>query len=161
MPLLDAVSWLATTPLSAVMRASLWLYPAVEIVHIVGFVMLVGAAALFDLRVLGFAGALPVQALGRHVLPWSLAGLALVVPAGVMMFSAQPLALLGNRVFLLKLALIAAAGLNALLFHIGVYRSVAAWDVDQAAPRLARLQALLSLLLWGAVICCGRLLAYV
>jgi hypothetical protein len=37
---------------------------------------------------------------------------------------------------------------------------VAAWDVQRPAPGLARLHAALSLLLWIAVICCGRLLAY-
>lgn len=154
-------AWVAATPLSLAMRGNLWLYPIVEIVHIAGFVVLVGAVALFDLRVLGCSRALPVRALGRHLLPWSVASLALVVPAGLMLFSAQPQELLDNRVFLLKLALIGTAGVNAALFHVGVYRSVADWDVRRTAPVAARLQALLSLALWLAVICCGRLLAYV
>jgi hypothetical protein len=155
------VDWLAATPLAEAMRGSPWLYPIVEIVHIFGFCILVGAVALFDLRVLGWARALPVSALGRHLLPWSLASLALVVPAGLLMFSTQPRAFLSNPVFLLKLTLIAAAGVNALLFHVGINRSVAAWDTGRTAPPLARVQALLSLVLWLAVICCGRLLAYV
>lgn len=153
--------WLAATPLAAAMRDSPWLYPIVEIVHITGFCILVGAVAMFDLRVLGWARALPVSALGRHLLPWSLASLALVVPAGLAMFSTEPRAFLANPVFLLKLTLIAAAGINALLFHAGTYRSVAAWETGRPAPPLARIQALLSLILWLAVICCGRMLAYV
>jgi len=157
----DALGWLAATPPAQAVRESLWLYPIVEIVHIAGFCILVGAVALFDLRVLGFGHALPVSALGRHLLPWSLASLVLVVPAGLLMFSTQPQAFLANPVFLLKLALIAAAGANALLFHAGVYRSVAVWETGRPAPPLARLHALLSLALWLAVICCGRLLAYV
>ena len=154
------LGWLETTPLSMAMRSSLWLYPIVEIVHIVGFVTLVGAVAMFDLRVLGFARSLPVHALGRHLLPWSLAGLALIVPAGLMMFSAHPHDFLNNRVFQVKLMLIAAAGINALLFHIGVYRSVAKWNKDVPAPALAKGQATGSLAIWIAVISCGRLLAY-
>jgi hypothetical protein len=153
--------WLAATSLAQAMRDSPWLYPIVEIVHIFGFCILVGAVALFDLRVLGWARALPVSALGRHLLPWSLASLALVVPAGLLMFSSQPRAFLANPVFLLKLTLIVVAGVNALLFHVGVYRSVAIWETGRPAPPLARWQALLSLVLWLAVICCGRLLAYV
>lgn len=155
------VGWLAATPLAEAMRDSPWLYPIVEIAHIAGFCILVGSVAMFDLRVLGWGRALPVSALGRHLLPWSLASLALVVPAGLLMFSTQPQAFLANPVFLLKLTLIAAAGTNALLFHTGVYRSIATWETGQPAPPLARFQALLSLLLWLAVICCGRLLAYV
>jgi hypothetical protein len=157
----DLVGWLASTPLSAAMRDSAWLYPIVEIVHIFGFAVLVGGVALFDLRVFGFARTLPVLALGRHLLPWSLASLLLVVPAGLLMFSSQPREFLANPVFLLKLSLIAIAGLNALAFHLGVYRSVNSWNTVTPAPPLARLQALLSLLLWIAIICCGRLLAYV
>ncbi|MGB9988897.1 DUF6644 family protein [Massilia sp. SM-13] len=153
-------AWLYATPLSETMRSSLWLYPWVEIVHIAGFALLVGSVAMFDLRLLGCGRALPVRALARHLLPWSLGSLLLVVPAGLLMFSAQPQDFLANRVFWLKLGLIALAGLNAGLFHLGPYRGVAAWDVQRPAPGLARLHAALSLLLWIAVICCGRLLAY-
>ncbi len=93
------LGWLEATPLALAMRNNLWLYPIVEIFHILGFVMLVGAVALFDLRVLGFANYLPVQALGRHLLRWSAAGLLLIVPAGLMMFSAPPQDFAHNRVF--------------------------------------------------------------
>lgn len=155
------VPWLASTALSELMRSNLWLYPIVEIVHIVGITVLVGGVALFDLRLLGFGRALPVDQLARHLLPWSLASLGLVVPAGLLLFSADPTALAGNRMFLLKLTLIAAAGLNALLFHLGVFRSVSKWNAGQAVPGLARMHAVISLALWVAVITCGRLLAYV
>ena len=120
--------------------------------------MLVGAVAMFDLRLLGLGRALPVHALARHLLPWSWAALLLIVPSGLRMFSTQP-ELLDNTAFLLKLALIGAAGGNALAFHIGPWQSAAHWP--DKPPRRARLHAALSLLLWIAVIACGRLLAYV
>ena len=154
------LGWLEATPLALAMRNNLWLSPIVEIFHIFGFVMLVGAVALFDLRVIGFAKYLPVQALGRHLLRWSAAGLLLIVPAGLMMFSAHPQDFAHNRVFQIKLTLIAAAGMNAALFHLGVYRSVAKWNKDIPAPAAAKGHAMASLTLWIAVICCGRLLAY-
>jgi hypothetical protein len=154
------LGWLEAAPLSQAMRDSIWLYPIVEILHIVGFVTLVGTVAMFDLRVLGFSKFLPVQALGRHLLCWSVASLLLIVPAGLMMFSAHPQEFVDNPVFLTKLTLIAAAAINAVLFHVGIYRTVGTWNVNIAAPGLARMQALLSLSLWLAVISCGRLLAY-
>lgn len=101
-----------------------------------------------------------MRGLGRHLLPWSAASLMLIVPAGLMMFSAHPRDFVDNRVFLLKLALIAAAGINALLFHVGIYRSVDRWNTDVRAPISAQLHALASVAIWVAVICCGRLLAY-
>lgn len=154
------LGWIETAAISTAMREWLWLYPAVEIVHIFGFVIVVGSVAMFDLRVLGFSRHLSIAALGRHLLGWSVAGFALVVPAGLLMFSAHPDEFVSNPVFLFKLALIASAGLNAAVFHLGVFRSVEAWDREVTAPAPARLQATLSLLLWFVVITCGRLLAY-
>ena len=153
------LGWLEATPLAMAMRSSLWLYPIVEIFHIVGFAILVGAVMMFDLRLLGWSRSLPVAGLARHVLPWSAASLVLIVPADLLMFSAHPRDFVENRVFLLKLALIGLAGFNAVLFHRGVYRSVARWNTDIHAPASAQLNALASLTLWIAVICCGRLLA--
>jgi hypothetical protein len=149
---------LASLPLVRAMREHAWLYPAVETLHIVGFAVLVGAVAMFDLRVLGFGRQLPVKALARHLLPWSAGSMLLVVPTGLLLFVADPLALLANRVFLLKLGLIALAGLNALAFHMGPYHAADAWT--GRGPARAMLHALLSLGLWIAVIACGRLLAY-
>jgi hypothetical protein len=151
---------LATSALAQAMRGWLWLYPIVEIIHIIGFVMLVGAVTMFDLRVLGLSPAIPVRALAHHLLRWSIAGLLLVVPAGLLMFSAHPMEFAENRVFQLKLALIIAAGVNAALFHAGVYRTVPEWDLQNTAPTVAKLHAALSIALWIAVIACGRLLAY-
>lgn len=156
----DALGWLESTPLAQAMRSSLWLYPIVEIFHIVGFVLLVGAAVMFDMRLLGGSRLLPVSGLARHLLPWSVASLLLIVPAGLLMFLAHPHDFLDNQVFQLKLVLISAAGLNALVFHLGVYRSVAAWDKGALVPLPARLHAVASLATWVAVISCGRLLAY-
>ena len=128
MPLQDAARLAASLPLAQAMREQPWLYPAVETLHIVGFAVLVGAVAMFDL------------------------------PTGLLLFMADPAALLANRVFLLKLGLILVAGLNALAFHAGPWRGADSWA--ERAPRVAVLHALLSLGLWIAVIASGRLLAY-
>lgn len=159
-PAAGVLHTLAATPLSTAMREGAWLYPIVEIVHIAGFSVLVGSVVLFDLRVLGFARTLPVAALGNHLLRWALASVLLVVPAGLLLFSAHPVELANNPAFLLKLILIALAGMNALAFHLLPYRSVAGWDRDRPAPPLARAGAALSILLWLGVITCGRMLAY-
>jgi hypothetical protein len=142
------------------MREYLWLYPAVEIVHILGFSILVGSVVMFDLRVLGISKAVPVRALARHLLPWSVGALLLIIPTGLLMFSAHAADFLGNRAFQLKMALLLAAGINAAIFHTGPYQSVAAWDTSAAAPAGARASVALSIAIWIAIIACGRLLAY-
>ena len=159
----DPQGWLDQlegSSLALAMRGELWLYPLVEVVHIIGFSLLVGAVVMFDLRVLGVSKDITVTALARHLLPWALAALLLIVPAGLMMFSAHPHDFAGNGVFILKLCLIAAAGLNALVFHLGIYRTVSQWNTASAAPGLAKAQAVLSVAIWFTVVLCGRLLAY-
>jgi hypothetical protein len=152
--------WLEATGLGVAMRQWLWLYPAVEIVHIAGIVALVGAAAMFDLRLLGFSRRLPVSAMAAHLLPWARVGLAIVVPTGVMMFVAHATEMAGNPAFCLKLLFIGAALANAAAFHRWPFRSVSRWDVLAPTPSAARFAAVASLLLWSGVIACGRLLAY-
>ena len=155
-----ALGLIEGTGLAQAMRGWLWLYPSVEIVHITGFAILFGSVAMFDLRLLGVSPALSVRGLARHLLPWTLASLFLVVPSGLAMFSAHAGDFIGNPAFLTKMMLLMLSGCNALAFHLGVYASVETWDRDVAAPVVARVHAIASILLWLGVISCGRLLAY-
>jgi hypothetical protein len=152
--------WLETTSFAAAMREWLWLYPIVEIVHIVGLSVLVGSAALFDLRLLGLSRSIRVTALAEHLLSWARRSLLLIVPTGLMMFTAHATEMASNPAFQLKMVLLVTAGLNAAAFHAGVFRTVAAWDLEAPAPGAAKASAILSLCLWASVITCGRLLAY-
>jgi hypothetical protein len=147
--------------LAVAMRGELWLYPAVEVLHICGFVMLAGAAIMFDVRLFGFSRAMSVRGLARHLLPWSCGALLVIVPTGLMMFSAHAGELIGNRAFVLKLTLLMFAATNAAAFHAGVFRSAEKWDRDSSVPLAARLHAAASLGLWISIIACGRLIAYV
>lgn len=147
-------------PLARMMRESLWAYPIVETVHIVGFAILVGSVVMFDLRVLGLSKGISVRALSRHLLPWSLAALLLIVPTGFLMFTAHAGDLLANRTFQLKMGLLMLAGINAVIFRTGPYTSVQEWDTGTAAPLAAKLTVAASIAIWFSIIACGRLLAY-
>ena len=147
-------------PLARMMRESLWAYPIVETVHIVGFVLLAGSVIMFDLRVLGLSKGISVRALSRHLLPWSLAALVLIVPTGFLMFTAHASDFLANRTFQLKMGLLMAAGINAVIFRTGPYQTVQHWDVATRAPIAAQLSVAASIALWISIIACGRLLAY-
>ncbi len=135
-------------------------YPLIVTAHIVGFVMLVGAVAVFDLRVLGFGKGIPVRALARLCLPWAVLSLVLIVPTGLLMFIAYSAPLLGSGEFLLKLGLLLVAAILAIVFHSGPYGSVDAWNVDVPAPMAARLVAAASLINWIAVLVVGKMLTY-
>ena len=154
-------AWLEATALAAWVRGSPWAYPAVEAVHILGFVTLVGAAVAFDLRLLGVSRSLPAAAAARHLLGLSRWSLLVVVPSGLLLFAAQASETWANPAFRLKLVMIAAAGLNALAFRLWAGRSIERWEQERATPAGARVAAVLSLLLWTGVIACGRFIAYV
>ena len=78
----------------------------------------------------------------------------------MLLFTAHAEDFLANRVFILKMGLILAAGLNAGLLHAGALAKVEAWDTNVAPPARVRVAAAMSLVLWPCVIACGRLLAY-
>ena len=155
-----ALAAIERSALAAAMRQELWLYPSIEILHILGFVTLVGSIAMLDLRLLGISRELSVRALARHVLPWTLGALLIIVPTGLMMFIAHAADFVDNRAFILKMVLIMCAAVNAMAFHVGPYRSVAQWDTRVPSPPAARLHAAASVMIWIGVIACGRLLAY-
>src|SRR6185436_2721407 len=142
------------------MRQSLYLYPAVETIHITGIALLFGSIAVLDLRLLGVSRDLSVTKLASHVLPWTAAAFLLIVPGGLAMFTAHAMELIGSEVFALKIGLIFAAGINAAVFHAGIFRQARSWDVGVMPPAAARLAGAASLLIWLSVIACGRSLAY-
>jgi hypothetical protein len=119
---------LEASGLGQAMRQWLWLYPSVEIVHIVGIGLLFGSIVVFDLRLLGLARDIPVKRLARHVLPWSAGSFLLIVLSGLLMFTAHATEFIDSEVFVIKMLLIMAAGLNAALFHTITFRTAYFWD---------------------------------
>lgn len=130
-----------------------WAYPMLEVVHLIGVALILGNLVLLELRVFGWASALPIEPLARLSLGLVGLGFGLAVVTGLLMFGTQPGELLANRVFTVKMALIMLAGCNAGWFH--ARRSLQLQDIK------ARASMVLSLLIWILVITCGRWIAYV
>ena len=141
---ITGIPWIAEHP---------WAYPALEVVHTSGIALLLGSLVVLELRVWGAVRELPLAALARLALPVTATGFALVLASGLLMFAAQPGEFLAHRLFLLKMGLVFAAGVNAPAFH--------ARGSLARADRTARAQTLLSTGLWLGAIICGRFIAYV
>jgi len=161
--LLAFCKWLERTPLGTAIRESLWIFPTVETIHLLGMVLLFGTVAVLDLRLCGFVMRRePVSHLAARLLPWTWTGFAVMLVTGSLMFSANPLkTYIHNLSFQIKMLLIFLAGVNALVFHLTVYRRVSAWDYSSSTPAAARTAATLSLLLWTGVIAAGRWIGFV
>jgi uncharacterized protein DUF6644 len=154
--------WLEQTSIGTIIRESLWLFPVIETVHIFGIILLVGGTSVLDLRLMGLTFRdEAVSKLARRFLPWAWAGFIIQVTTGLLMFSSEATKMYVNRAFQVKMLLIVAAGVNALVFHSLAYQSVGKWDKDPVAPMSARVAGLISILFWFGIVAMGRWIAYV
>lgn len=154
--------WMEQTWVGASVRESLWLFPAIETVHLLGMAALVGTIAAFDLRLLGWAmRRTRVSELAGRLFPWAWVGFAVQVLTGAMLFSSEAVHVYANPAFRLKMFLIFLAGVHALVFHWTVYRGVADWDESSVLPAGAKVAGLVSILLWAGVVAAGRFIGFV
>ncbi len=161
MSLLPLCQWLAETRGSIALHESLLMYPLVESIHVWALALFVGFAALLDLRLLGLVmPSTRVSVVARRLLPWTVAGFLVMVVTGSLLFYAIPVRTYQSVWFRLKVILLVLAGLNVWVFHAGIWRSVARWDLDPVLPRRARVAGAASLLLWACIIVAGRMIAY-
>jgi hypothetical protein len=132
-----------------------WLFPAIQSVHIIGLMLLVGTICLVDLRLLGLSMRRHAAAsLASALAPWTAAGLLIVLATGPVMFWSDLTRYVKNPAFVLKMALLAVA-LGA---HFTLHRSAVRDDLVSQSAR-QKLAALLSLLLWSSVVLAGRAIA--
>ncbi len=136
----------------AALKSSSWAYPALEVVHILGIGLLLGNLLLLELRVFGHGASLPAKDLARLGLSIVVVGFCMAAASGLLMFATQAAELLTNRAFTLKMLLLCAAACNAAWFH-------GRGSIDKL-DGTAKLQMLVSSLLWVAVVTCGRWIAY-
>jgi hypothetical protein len=83
-----------------------------------------------------------------------------MVITGALLFYAIPVRSYQSLWFRLKVIALILAGLNAFVFHAGIDRQVAEWDLASTPPRAARRAGATSLLLWAIIVVAGRMIAY-
>src|ERR1700728_4465382 len=143
------------------MRDSLWIFDITETAHTLGIILVAGTIMLVDLRLLGLGLRRErVSHVVSRIVPWTLSGFGLMFLTGGWLFSAEASKLYHSPAFRIKMALLCLAGLNALIFHLTIYRRSPAWDGLPGAPLRARLAGLASLVLWIGIIAAGRSIAY-
>jgi hypothetical protein len=154
--------WLEQTGVGTSIRESVWMFPVIETIHIFGIILLVAATSILDLRLMGLTFRdESVSKLAGRFIPWALAGFIIQVVTGSLLFSSEAVKMSSNLGFEIKMGLIVAAGLNALIFHFFAYKSVGKWDNDPVGPLSARVAGLVSILLWFGIVTAGRWIAYV
>jgi hypothetical protein len=159
--MLSLCQWIFRTPLSVSIRESIWVYPILDVLHCVGILLVAGTIVVVDLRLLGFGlRRLSVSSVLGQVLPWTLSGFGFMFVTGSLLAWSEPVRLYRSLFFPWKLLFLATAGVNALLFHYGIYRSVGNWDSASLTPARARLAGVVSIVCWICVIAAGRAVGY-
>ena len=158
--------WLAWPSVEHFISAYSWVWPLCETLHFFGLIMLIGGVGLFDLRILGMARALPIDAV-RRLLPWGVFGFLMCVTTGLVFVTgmranvpSHPYDVIRTDVWLqLKLVFMFLAGVNLAAFYVtGMSRAVDGLRPGDNAPGLAKVIAGASLFLWLGVIYFGRLI---
>lgn len=153
--------WLANTPGSIALHESFWMYPIVESTHVLTMCLFLGMAVMLDLRLLSVTmRRVPVSQVAGRLLPWARAGFVVMVISGALLFYAIPVRTFHSIWFRYKVVALILAGLNVWVFHWGVFRRVAEWDLDTFLPKRARMAGALSLVLWASIVVAGRMIAY-
>src|SRR5580700_6941597 len=143
------------------LHESRYAYDLIESVHVWALCLFFGLAVMFDFRLLNWTmRSVPVSEVARRLLPWTVVGFVVMVISGTLLFSAIPLRSYQNIFFRTKMIMLLLAGLNVWIFHSGVYRRGATWDVNTVPPRAARVAGTLSLVLWVCIVLSGRMIAY-
>ena len=147
--------------ISSAIRENVNAFPILESLHVLGLAIVFGTILIVDLRLFGVAAHRPsAKRLTAELLPYTWVAFVMVAITGLLMFMSYPVSYANNTQFLLKLVIIAVAGLNMVWFHSTTYRRIAEWDEDMPPPTAARVSGAVSFILWVTVIFLGRWIGF-
>ena len=140
----------------AVSKSNHMVGAGLQIVHVLGFIVLLSSLVLISLRLLGLVFAdQPISKVGRDATRLIWLGLALAVVSGTLMFVSSPRMYYYNPAFELKMLLL----IVAVLVQVLLLRRVTV--NDSPTPALVRTSVALSLVFWFGVGLAGRVIGFI
>jgi hypothetical protein len=157
MSLLPFFTWCEQSAIGEAIRNSLWLFPVIESVHLLGLVVIAGAVLLVDMRLLGLGlRRQPVAQLARDAQPWLVGSLMVMLTTGILLFLAEATKCYYSPAFAVKMTSL----LLAILFTFTVRRKVALAAEGRVGPLWSKLVAVVSVMLWSGVGIGGRWIGF-
>jgi hypothetical protein len=157
MSLQDFYNWAETTWIGQMMQQNTYIFPSVEVVHIMTFTLMLGAVYTVNFRVLGFAlKSRPVSEVIEGLSPWTKAGYISTFFTGWLLFMAESVKLSFNSAWHPKMMLLGGAIVVQLLMSQFFLRGRV-----ETYPALAKITALASCLLWLATGFAARWIAFI
>ena len=154
--------WLSTTFLSVfIQQHEVWMIPTIQSAHIAGIGVVLASVLMMTLRILGFAGMDRTLAeTSQRFGPWLSGALWLLLGTGVLMIIGEPERELVTFSFWLKMALVATGAVVAFWFQRSVRQHEQDWEEVLVSRRSVKVLAVVTCMVWLAVILLGRLIAY-
>ncbi len=143
-------TWIATA-----IKESLWYFPAIEAVHLLGLALLGGAVLMVDLRMLGLGlkgQAISDVAAAAH--KWLVLAIVVMLVTGVPLFLSEAIKCYYNTSFWVKMV----ALVIGLIFTFAVRNPVA--SSGSASPVVCKTVAAFSIAVWFVVAAAGRWIGF-
>ena len=136
-----------------------WLWPLCEMLHFVGLALVIGAAGVIDLRLLGFMRRMPVAA-AMQMRVWAGLGVAINVITGALFVAGAPEQYLTNPAWWAKVAFLLAAITNIVVFETRYGDRLLTLPAEADTPRAFKVAGVVSITAWFGVLYFGRMLPF-
>jgi hypothetical protein len=150
----DLVRWIASLPLSQLIRKISWLIPLLQTIHILATGMILSSVIMIDLRIWGFSRSESASERSHRFLPWLWSGLLLLTVTGIGLVLGNPRSL-ADPAFQAKM-LVMAVAIVATIVVAAVLRPGDHAIGGAGARRTANVMATVALVLWVGVTFAGR-----
>jgi uncharacterized protein DUF6644 len=156
--LLDLTRWLEHSALGQGIHNSSWLFPFIEVFHLIAIALLGGAVILTDLRLFGWGlRSHPAAELARDVQPILNIGLGTLVVSGFLLYISEGAKMYFNEAFRFKMLFL----LLALVYTYTWHRWTTLSEAGTLSQLRVRATAFVSILLWTGVGIGGRAIGFV
>jgi hypothetical protein len=155
----EFAQWLEQTHVSLTIRTVTWIVPLAQIIHILTIAIVFVSLLTIAMRVLGWTRM--DQAFGvvmARFAPWIGRGLVILLLTGLTLVVGEPIRELMSLSFWLKMGLLAVGVAGAMWFSRSV-RPLAALGHEPQFSASMKSAAMLTVLLWLAIIFLGRAIA--
>ena len=155
--LLPFFEWCEASALGEFIRSSLWLFPAIECVHLLGLVLLGGSVLTLDLRLLGLGlRDQPLRVVGVSAHRLMVTGIVVMLATGLPLFFSEAIKCYYNQAFWVKITTLVPAIVFALTIRTRVIRA----EDGRFGRGIQALTALVSMALWFTVAAGGRWIGF-
>lgn len=157
MSVLTVFTWFENSWPGEGIRASSWLFPVIESVHLLALAVIGGSVLAVNLSLLGLGlGRRSAAQVWHDTWPWFVGSLATMLTTGFLLFTSEAVKLYYHDAFWIKMS----ALLTAVVFTATVQRPTALANPERVTPCRSRAVGLLSLLLWFVVGAAGRWIGF-